>query len=393
MNKKLTIIHPMDPQGLKNGGVETFIKGLLKYIPEDINLSIVGLGSNKNAYKLNEWQNIVVNKRKIPFYPVMKEQREDKKTRIPLAFRFTWALKKAKLDLTGHDLFFHRLEPAILFLNNKNKKFFVFHSDIEKHLSPKESEVFWAKIPQIYRWLEKKIYSYATKVLTVSTVSYNYYQKVYPNWQNKFAQIPTWVDTEIFYPSKTDKQELKQVVAEKYKLPAEQKWGLFVGRLQTVKNPFKLVEIAMHTTESLAIIVVGDGNLKNELIEYIKINGMQKRVLLLGSMQQQDIRELYQTSDLFLLTSHFEGMPLCIMEAMACGIPSVATPVGEVKKVIQSGISGEVADSFETFDMVSAVDKVIRRRNTLYTIDNCIKCVSPYTAQGVIKKMYDKLYS
>lgn len=383
----------MDPQGLKNGGVETFIKGLLKYIPDDITLSLIGVASTHNEYKIGEWQNITIRNRVIPFFPVMKELEEDKKTKIPLAFRFTWAVKKAKIDLTGHDLFFHRLEPAIIYQNNKHRKFFVFHSDIEKHLSKTESEVFWAKIPQLYRWLEKKIYKYATKVLTVSSVSYNYYQRVYSHWPEKFSQIPTWVDTEVFYPPTENKQSLKEQVAQKYSLPLDQKWGLFVGRLQTVKNPFKLVDIVKESKENLSIVVVGDGNLRGELVEYIKKNDMDKKVFLLGSMQQHEIRELYQTSDLFLLTSHFEGMPLCIMEAMACGIPSVSTPVGEVAKVIESGISGEVSVSSEIKDLVSCVDTILQKQETNYTAEECIKSIRPYSAQSVIQEMYSKLYS
>ncbi len=208
--QKLTIIYPFYPIGKKAGGVETFMKGIIKYLPDNIAISIVGLINEEGILPLNSWSNINFEGKEIPFYPVMIEENEDKRELIPLSIRFTLALKRSSLDLSGHDLFFHRLEPAVLFLNNRHRKYFVFHNDIEKFLSRKDSEVFWAKVPWLYKIFEKIVYRYASKVLTVNGKTLAYYHKRYKQKKENYDFIPTWVDTEIFYPLIDEKEILKK---------------------------------------------------------------------------------------------------------------------------------------------------------------------------------------
>jgi glycosyltransferase involved in cell wall biosynthesis len=72
--------------------------------------------------------------------------------------------------------------------------------------------------------------------------------------------------------------------------------------------------------------IVGDGPLKNELAELIKILGLSSHINLLGI--RTDIKELLYSHDLFVFSSRWEGLPIVLIEALASGIPIISTDVG-----------------------------------------------------------------
>lgn len=387
---KLTIIHPFNPVGRRVGGIGTFIKGIIKYIPDDVSVALVGLSNEGDALPLGEWVDVDIAGKRVPFYSVMVESDENQRQRLPLAIRFTWHLFMRRIDLRGNDLFFHRLEPAILFLNNRNRKFFVFHNDIDKFLSPQDSEVLWAKIPQVYLLLEKLIYKFADKVLTVNGNSLEFYRQHYARNADKFGFIPTWVDEDIFKPLGSKLEEQKHEVGKTYGIPADKNWILFVGRLQRQKAPEKLVEVLALLGGDEQLVIVGDGNLRENIEQLVAEHALGKRVHFLNTMDQKQLRGLYQVSDVFLLTSNFEGMPMCVLEAQACGLPVVCTPVGEVARVVRN-FSGIITEDHEVNSIVDAVRDVLSRRSK-YTVEHCLAAVDKFTASRVVCDMFEVFY-
>ena len=80
----------------------------------------------------------------------------------------------------------------------------------------------------------------------------------------------------------------------------------------------------------------------DELKSQVARLGLDDRVRFLGSVP--DARELICASDIFLLSSDHEGMPNVVLEAMAAGVPCVATRVNGVGDVIQNGVTGVIAE-------------------------------------------------
>src|SRR5690606_31546221 len=73
-----------------------------------------------------------------------------------------------------------------------------------------------------------------------------------------------------------------------------------------------------------------------------------------------DVAPLYQQADIFLLTSDWEGTPNVVMEAMASGLPVVATKVGDVQHLIDHGENGYLVEPGDEESMVRAVHALIR---------------------------------
>jgi glycosyltransferase involved in cell wall biosynthesis len=85
-------------------------------------------------------------------------------------------------------------------------------------------------------------------------------------------------------------------------------------------------------------VIVGDGPLRDQLMEQARAMGLSGHVFFEGF--QEDVRPYLQASSAFILTSHMEGLPLSILEAMACGLPSIVTDVGGNAEVITHRVDG-----------------------------------------------------
>lgn len=389
---KLLIIYPSDPLGLKIGGGETFLKGFIKYCPQDIHIEYVGVTSNPTKYSLKTWTNIQLGGKEFKFFPIFTERNENKKTLIPLTLRFTAALKTIKFNYSNKIIFFNRIEPAILFRNTPCPRIVIIHSDIEKQIKGEGSEVLWSRIPWLYFMLEKRIFGFMDCIYTVSQTSADYYRKHYSRHGGKIVFLPTWVDRETFQPSHGPKITLRKALGYSEK-DSKGKWILFVGRLQETKNPIRLIDsFAEHNKDypDSCLIIIGDGNMYSKIKKYIQLKKIEKNTIIAGQMDQHKLAKYYQSSDVLLLTSNYEGMPMCILEALGCGLPVVTTDVGEVRRVVRNGFSGEVVPSFKPEDIAKALELVFERPD-IYSRDNCLKAVEDYSPIAVLTPVYEKI--
>jgi glycosyltransferase involved in cell wall biosynthesis len=114
-----------------------------------------------------------------------------------------------------------------------------------------------------------------------------------------------------------------------------------VGRLQPQKNQTLLLRACakLPATNSIwKLLIVGDGPDKAKLQATASEVGLRDRVLWLGA--RADVERLLAAMDLFVHTADFEGMPNALMEAMAMGLPAVASRVDGAIELIRDGISG-----------------------------------------------------
>jgi glycosyltransferase involved in cell wall biosynthesis len=88
------------------------------------------------------------------------------------------------------------------------------------------------------------------------------------------------------------------------------------------------------------LTVVGDGPYLDKLKSLAKNAGIRQRIQFAGWVEKDNILEHYQRANLFVFPSRHEGMPNALLEAMAMGLPAVASDIAGNQELIQSGING-----------------------------------------------------
>jgi glycosyltransferase involved in cell wall biosynthesis len=109
--------------------------------------------------------------------------------------------------------------------------------------------------------------------------------------------------------------------------------------------------------DDVRLIIAGTGPLKEPLNELAGQLGIQHKIRLLGA--RTDIPEVLNALDLFVLPSLSEGMPNAVLEAMACGLPVVATEVGGVSEVVEHGVTGLLVPSEDEEALASRLEELV----------------------------------
>ncbi|HZS34435.1 MAG TPA: glycosyltransferase family 4 protein [Methylomirabilota bacterium] len=120
---------------------------------------------------------------------------------------------------------------------------------------------------------------------------------------------------------------------------------LFVGRLVPDKGlPILIDALARLRARRPAarLTIVGDGRERASVERRARATGVAEHVALVGYQTPPQVRDWLQTADVFVLPSLAEGVPVSLMEAMASGVPVVATRVGGVGELVEDGVSGFV---------------------------------------------------
>jgi glycosyltransferase involved in cell wall biosynthesis len=390
---KIMLLHPADPCGNKVGGVEIFLRGFIKYAPDDFDIYFIGAETGKRSVN-RSWSKRSLGPKEFSFYPAIVVPDENRKSAIPLMLRFAVALKMQRVDLRSDAVFLQRIEPAFVFRRSLKNIVLVIHNDILKQIYTTRSEVTWRFFPWLYSLVEKIAFASARKIYSVSSNSLEFYGKQYDGCASKFEFLPTWFDPDVFHPEGGGKSGALARIAEA--VPAvnfKKRCLLFAGRLQEQKAPVRLVEsfCEYHRWDGdSCLIVIGDGNQKALAEKRAGELGVADSVFFLGAIEQKQMAAFYRAADALLLTSNFEGMPICVLEALASGLPVVSTDVGEVRRVVKDGFSGEISCSFQPAEIARAIGRVMEN-SSRYSRDNCISAVKEFTPNKVLGPVYGEI--
>ena len=114
---------------------------------------------------------------------------------------------------------------------------------------------------------------------------------------------------------------------------------IMVARFEPQKDQLTLLQaLEQLRGKSWEAWFVGDGPRLEQCVEYARDYGMEDRVQFLG--YRSDVPELLSKSDIFVLSTHYEGFPIATVEAMRAGLPIIATDVGGVSEQMRSGRNG-----------------------------------------------------
>jgi glycosyltransferase involved in cell wall biosynthesis len=167
--------------------------------------------------------------------------------------------------------------------------------------------------------------------------------------------IPNGIPTDEYAPNPDTRAQWRQA----HGIEPRATVVTHIGRFAFQKNHALLVEAfaQVHSDAPLYLLLVGGGELENAVREQVAALGLQERVRFLGV--RADVADILRASDVFVLSSRWEGNPMSVMEAMAAGLPVVSTAVGGVPELVQEGVTGLLVPSEDAGALARALQALV----------------------------------
>lgn len=300
---------------LDNGGAEKMLYKLIKYSDRnkyDIHvIYLTGKGvTRKDFEELNIKITFLGLKRKIPTIKAIKKTLEVCKEADIIQ---TWMYHA---DLWGYII-------GKVFLNKK-VVFGIRHSNLEKNYNKKTTLL----INKVNAHLSRKV----DKIVSCSEKGKENHIKCGYK-EDKFLVIPNGFELDDF-----DKNKLIDVgFKDRYGIKNDEKVIVSVGRWNKIKdyhNLIKAIGVLNKQGFKFKCLLVGTGIDKSneQLMEWIREETVEEKVILLG--RSTEVHKILSNSDLYVLHSAGEGFPNTLGEAMSCGVPCVATDVGDCRLML-----------------------------------------------------------
>ena len=390
---RIRTFYQADPLGVVPGGIDTFIRGLIKWAPEDLEFSLVGMTTEPEKRPPGQWSRCSLGRRDFDFFPAFAERNPGGRSRVPLTVRLSWnAARHGATVMKGFDVFeLHRMEPLILFGNDRRPKNAFVHQDMAILRKP-DADIRWRAFPAAYFWLEDRLVPQLSSIYCVREEGVRVLRQRFPAQAASINFVPTWADTEMFYPHEDADRLGRERLAlrERCGFDARARLIVTVGRIDTQKNPDLLLDafaLLAKTHDDVALGFIGDGVLRHGLEARVRELGLQDRVHFFGLRPPGEIAEILRAADLFALSSAYEGMPMALLEALGSGLPVVTTDVGEVRKVV-SERTGAVVQEHTPEVFSAALDQVLARLRELSGAP-CIDAMQDFRPAKVLETIYD----
>ena len=163
-----------------------------------------------------------------------------------------------------------------------------------------------------------------------------------------------------------------------------------VGRLHHQKGLFFLLDALLkikNSIEQVELLFIGEGDLKNDLEAHAESIGVSGLTKFTGP--RTDIPEILRAFDIFVLPSLWEGLPLALLEAMASGLPVIATDVGGIPEVVIDRETGLLIQPSNSQAIADAVLLLYNDRNLRIRLANAGSAFvyAQFSAQTLVKEM------
>ncbi len=153
----------------------------------------------------------------------------------------------------------------------------------------------------------------------------------------KILVLRNAVDINRFKPNNGTKMR------NKYGFKENETLLLFIGHLEPFKGIFELLDAFYEISkknQNVKIIIIGEGHAEKKIKETVAKYNLSDYITFTGKISPETIQNFYQMADIFVLPSYTEGLPLVVIEAMACGLPVVASCVGGIPEIVKNNING-----------------------------------------------------
>jgi glycosyltransferase involved in cell wall biosynthesis len=153
---------------------------------------------------------------------------------------------------------------------------------------------------------------------------------------------------------------------------------LHVGRLSPLKNHEALIN-TMRLLPGASLVLVGGGELRDSIEQRVKASGLGERIHLMGEIASDEVRRVMHACDLFMFPSLSEAMPMALLEAMAAGMPIIASDIPANRELLQdcgvllppdpAQFASAAIRLLEDRTMAAGLGERATRRATQFTVD------------------------
>lgn len=195
-----------------------------------------------------------------------------------------------------------------------------------------------------------------------------------------------FVDKRVYYPREVT------TLRKEFAHPDE-KILIHISNFRPVKRVMDVVDIFDRVQRDIParLLFVGEGPELSKVLCRVKELGLQERVTFCG--KQDDVAQLLSLADLMLLPSEKESFGLVALEAMACGVPTIASNAGGIPELITHGVSGYLADIGDVEQMASYARMLLTDDDAYQRMKEACLYRARYTfCNDLITRQYEELY-
>ena len=357
------------------GGAERATIDLANMLSSKYEVELISLYKtiDKPPYEVN-------NKIKINYLTNLKPNREE----------FKEALHNKKLIKT----FLEGLKSAyILFIKQKLIKGTVEHTDAEHIIS---TRMYFTKIAINFGRTEQKTIAIEHNY----DIREEYIKEISENMTNINCLVCVSKSATEVYKKKIKNikiEYLPNIISTEYSNTSNLKNEnniIYAGRLEQEKGVLDLISIVKNIKEErphIKLNIYGDGSLKKELEKKINENDLKDNIVLHGFAKPQDLEKAYCDSCLFILPSHKESFGIVVLEAMKCGIPTIAfSGATGAKDLIDDGKDGFIIEERDIEKLAAKTIEYLKldisKKKNIQK--NAIKKVGKFTDKIVSKEWF-----
>jgi len=341
------------------------------------------VGTTTSDLPLGHWSPYTLRP-DVSFMPVYRTTTEDyNKRRLPYKVHVLPRFARQIPVITRRDscIYTHNVEFTLPFLaipKHRRPRIVMASHGHGGHTSLYSGHLFrfgWFK--RLYWRCEALALREVDALILVSREGQDWYSQRFPQLQHKFHRIDNGVDVNHF--TARNKQEARAKLGIPQGVPVIAS----VGRL----SPQKDLRLSLETFARLQavfptaqLVIAGDGP-EQDRVEGIIREQRMGGIKRLGNIGSSELPSVYSAADAFLLTSLWEGMPMTLLEALACEVPAVTTSVGECPDVLNhGGGAGFVARTRNADELAALLVRVVSGE---YSAEACRNRALKFSAEAM----------
>lgn len=360
------------------GGFEVFLKNIVERIGEHTDMFVItGQVAGVPAVEKHGKATII---RKASLYPLRDLSYSSYwyiLSMMPILLFYTIYLTIAKRATLLHaNGFFSGLiclavravtgVPYVLTIQSAD--FTIYHEEVGLNFIVKLQDFF-----------ERMVYRHAAVCHAVSHDLCAHYKR---QGAKECVMIPNGVETTLFKPITSSEEQ--KVVCAKYNLPQDAFIITNISRLEPkngVEEEIDALALLVAEHPNLLLVLIGDGSKRAELEAHAREKGIEKHVRFTGQIPYGDVGPLIAASDAFARTPRAEGFGIVFLEAMAAGIPVLATRTGGIPDFIEHGVTGLLCEVRDPQAIAGELKKLIT--------DNALRERLVANATKMVHERYD----